>query len=134
MEPVHVYRNRILDLVMLVYPDFGIQRQHQLARDFFVHGLPAEMKEKVLLSGSRDLESTVNLSEGLRNISIGDGTVEEVAVVRNRRDISCFRCGKLGHFARNCYAARAPASGNGLGCCYTDGLQQQKSSRPHASR
>jgi hypothetical protein len=59
-ESIMSFYNRTCKQIELVYATFENNAQKQLKRDFFVHGLPTEVRKAVQSAKTKDLEETVN--------------------------------------------------------------------------
>lgn len=82
VETVDRYLDKVGNLVGLVYGTFSSNVRAQLTRDFFLHGLPCEVKKQVAQSRCDTLETTVNATKmafSLQN-SLDKGTVSPVVV------------------------------------------------------
>lgn len=122
-ESVRQFRSRILMLIELVYPELEMQVKLQLARDFFLHGLPNGLRSKIMGLNSKTLDETVNVAESFQ--AVEDSRESKVMEVyfqgkptdykrnvygsnvqnlkkKTNQSVRCFRCNKLGHMARFC--------------------------------
>ena len=54
------FKQKIFDLTANVYPSFSMKQREQLARDFFLNGLTAETRSKVLVLHPASLDDAVN--------------------------------------------------------------------------
>jgi hypothetical protein len=121
-ESVDNLRNRVMHLVSLVYGRFSLDVQTQIARDFFLHALPREVKMHVLGARTMTLDDTVNIAKS--SMLMSDKSVVAAYEPRNKErnrestasrvstakseskksvsEIQCFKCKGYGHISRNC--------------------------------
>lgn len=110
-ESIPEFRDRVAKLVDLVYPRFAKTNRLQLARDFFVQGLPTTLQNTVIISKAEKMEDAVNaamLAESL-DLSRKDNNIFKNKVMSkgsgdNFSAYTCHFCKKKGHIARDCRA------------------------------
>jgi hypothetical protein len=112
-------RNKIVRLVATCYPHFPQEFQSQIARDYFLHALPENVRMMVLSGKSDSLEDTVNLAKTSLLLQKGEQNEHLIATVKEtsqnyvrkrteqnnnyqKRRIRCFRCQGFGHLQRVC--------------------------------
>ena len=124
-ESTETYAKRIRSLVEACYGKFARSNKEQLVRDFFVHGLPHNMKCAVLDRNCAKLGEALEaalLIEQNRNTvgrpphgrpsfeqKRGLDQVSEKStarVDRSKKDVTCYKCQKKGHFADECYTGQ----------------------------
>lgn len=72
------FKAKIVELVKAVYPTFEIKEQDQLCRDFFLHGLPVDLKEKALSVKPKTIEEVVNATLMAESIAMSSRSVLEL--------------------------------------------------------
>ena len=107
-DDIEKFRDEVVKLVELVYPKFAKANKKQLACDFFVNGLPENIKKAVmsLSKNVKDVDDAVTIA--LLNKSFTPAYnnekrfSEEKKHFLNKGTIKCFKCNNFGHIARNC--------------------------------
>ena len=103
-ERVESLRDRIRNLVSLVYSKIDVIGQEQITRDHFLYALPQDLKTKVMASRANSLDETVNVAASLfeqMNVKDDSTNFPGVSAIKSNQSC-CFKCGRSGHVARFC--------------------------------
>jgi len=130
-ERVENLRDRLRNLVALVYSNTDLISQEQITRDHFLYALPQDLREKVMASRANTLDETVNVAASLfkqMEVNENETRFPDVSAIRvnqsrcykcgikghvakfckrqMRTTVCCFKCGRRGHFAVSCQEGR----------------------------